>query len=107
MRTTFIATLAAFSVAAFSVPANAQPVSVTVEFDDLNLADADDEKRLNYRVARAIDKICGRISPRTLQWNKFVNKCRAPLELQARRAIAMHKTEPERLAKRIVLTPEG
>ena len=57
---TLLATLAAASVLATAAPAIARDVqSVTVTYDDLNLATLKGQERLDRRIDSAVRKVCG------------------------------------------------
>ena len=64
-RSSTIALLAASLLFAIPMAANAQTRSVSVSSADLNLASKAGQTALQYRIARAIDTVCGSAHGRT------------------------------------------
>jgi UrcA family protein len=85
-HTLFAAAIAASAlVTAGPAFAQSEP-SATVRFDDLNLTDARDVSRLDARVHRAADQICGHPDIRDLTGMREAQNCRT---------IALHSAEPQ------------
>jgi UrcA family protein len=67
----------ALSSIAIAAPAAAEPVSRNVEYSDLNLANAEGQKRLEARVKNAVRMICSSNHRVTLTEKQLENKCTA------------------------------
>lgn len=57
--------------------ARAETYAIDISYKDLDLTRADHQARLDRRIAEAVTKVCGRISPRTLSLNNAILACRA------------------------------
>lgn len=72
----------AFALAALTVTlpveavANGQPLSENVHYGDLNLATQAGIDALDRRLDRAVKRVCGDASPRSLSEERQVGKCR-------------------------------
>ena len=58
MRTYLVSALAAFAIAGVSAPAAAETVTISVDYSDLDLTDAEDLATLDTRVRVAAEEAC-------------------------------------------------
>lgn len=79
--------LAALSLASASTPASAEPVSVEVEYTDLNLSDPAGLAALDRRIERAISRVCGD-RPRQLSEVRLQQRCAAAARASANEQVA-------------------
>jgi len=78
MRNAIVTVLAAALASGFATPAVAleEPVAVTVDFADLDVADPAGVSVLTHRIGAAIDKVCARPDMRNLKAMAAWEECR-------------------------------
>ncbi len=97
-----LAPLFALGLVAVPVAAQAETASeiptVAVEYMDLDLTRADHQVKLDRRIARAVTKVCGNTSPRTLSQNADISACRANAKQAAQKGarVAIARAEQQR-----------
>lgn len=107
--TKIIASAAALALATIATPAIADDelASVSVQFGDLDLTNADDLKRLENRFSHAINWVCGGSHARARGQYKVARKCKAALHTQANETIASLQQNSVRFAKAITFKVES
>ena len=83
MKTLLSAAL--FVAATATVPVFAQNVSKAVSYADLDLSSPDGQARLNSRLRRAVQAVCGAANPSELKSLRTVRRCRRAAGEQAGR----------------------
>lgn len=71
-----IAPLFAMGLAVVPVAVQAETTKIAVKYQDLDLTRADHQAKLDTRIARAVTKVCGQTSARTLSLNGGIKACR-------------------------------
>ena len=84
MRKSIITVLTALT-ASIATPAAAETVSVTVNFEDLDLTSPAGVATLDQRIAAAVEQVCAKAEPRLL-WGKMAwEECKAASLADAKR----------------------
>lgn len=75
MHKFIVPALAVLSLMA-AVPAQAEEMSIEVQYSDLNLTIPQGIERLHGRIEAALDKVCGRSAVRNVKMSGLQRKCR-------------------------------
>lgn len=88
-----------------------RPPSLRVNFSDLNLSTAQGQTTLDRRIARAVDRICGRVSFSSIAQRMEIERCRRnalrSTETQVARAVNRARDRGIALAATSIAPPAG